>query len=164
VHTARKEQSVTTGIATRLSPEEEELAKKRGELGPLQIQLAERELYLASLRAELAAFEGRYLRQVGVLYAELDDLNAKIAELVADENGTENARSAATQARAQAAESRAASHGEAAEAKEFAPSPELKSLYREVAKRVHTDLATDDGGPRPARTPDGGSKSRLRKW
>ena len=135
---------MTTGIERRLSPEEEELAKKRDELGLLQVQLAERELYLANLSAELAAFEGKYLRQVGTLYAELDEWNAKLAELLADESRTEEARSAATEARAQAAESRAASHGEAAEAKEFATSPELKSLYRELAKRVHPDLAIDE--------------------
>lgn len=144
---------MTTGTTPRLSPEEEELAKKRDELALLQVQLAERELYLANRRAELTAFEGRYLRQVGVLYAELDDWSAKIAELLADENGTDEARSAATQARAQAADSGAASHREAAESKEFAPSPELKSLYREVAKRVHPDLATDD--------PDRGQRERL---
>jgi len=76
-----------------------------------------------------------------VLYAELDDWNAKMAELVADENGTEEARSAASQARAQAEESRPASHGKAPEAKEFSAPPELKSLYRELGKRVHPDLA-----------------------
>lgn len=135
---------MTTGIDRRLSPEEEELAKKREELAQLQVQLGDRELHLANLRAELAAFEGKYLRQVGTLYAELDEWNAKLAELLAEENRTEEARSAASQARAQAAESRAASHGEAAETKEFATSPELKSLYRELAKRVHPDLAIDE--------------------
>jgi hypothetical protein len=135
---------VTTGIERRLSPEEEELAKKREELAQLQVQLADRELYVANLRAELAAFEGKYLRQVGVLYAELDEWNAKLAELLAEESRTEEARSAASKARAQATESRAASHGEAAEAKEFATSPELKNLYRELAKRVHPDLAIDE--------------------
>jgi hypothetical protein len=128
----------------RLSPEEDELAKKRKAFEALQSKLAERELHLASLRAELAAFEGRYLRQVGVLYAELDDWNAKIAELHAQESGTVEARSAASQARGQATESSAVSRGGAAAAKEFAPSAELKSLYREVAKSVHPDLATDD--------------------
>lgn len=135
---------MTAGIERRLSPEDEELAKKREELALLQVQLADRELYLANLRAELAAFEGRYLRQVGVLYAELDEWNARLAELIAKESGTEAAHSAASQAWAQAEESRVASHGEAAEAKEFTVSPELKSLYREVAKRIHPDLATDD--------------------
>ena len=131
-------------LAGRKSPEEEELAQKREELELLQNQLAERELFLANLRAELAAFEGRYLREVGVLYAELDDWNAKIAESVAQQEGTEEARAAATQARSQAEESHAAAHGEAAEPGEFSPSPELKSLYREAAKLVHPDLATDD--------------------
>lgn len=143
-HETSEGQTVRTGIERRLSPEEEELAKKRDELGLLQVQLAERELYLANLRAELSGFEGTYLRQVGVLYAELDEWNAKIAELLADENESEEARSAAAQARAQATESHAASHGEDAESRQFVPSPELKSLYREVAKRVHPDLATDE--------------------
>src|ERR1019366_1179691 len=135
---------IQTKIVRRLSPEEEELAQKREELELLQNQLAERELFLANLRAELAAFEGQYLREVGVLYAELDDWNARIAESVAEQKGTEEARAAATQARSQAEESHAAAHGEAADPGEFSPSPELKSLYREAAKRVHPDLATDD--------------------
>src|SRR5208282_3935802 len=87
---------------------------------------------------------GRYLRQVGTLYAELDEWNAKIAERLAKEEGTEESRSAAAQARAQADESDSAVHGEAAKAQEFIPSAELKALYREVAKRVHPDLATDE--------------------
>ena len=139
---------MSTETVRRVPPEEEELAKKREELALLQADLADRELYLTNLRAELSAFEGRYLRQVGVLYAELDEWNAKIAELVAEDERTEEARSAATQARTQAAESHSAVHGEAAEAKDFTPSAELKSVYREVAKRVHPDLATDDADRR----------------
>jgi len=34
-------------------------------------------------------------------------------------------------------------HGEASEAKDFTTSPELKRMYREAAKRIHPDLATD---------------------
>ena len=59
-----------TEIVRHLSPEEQELARKRQELALLQVELTDRELSLANLRAELAAFEGRYLREVGVLYAE----------------------------------------------------------------------------------------------
>jgi hypothetical protein len=139
---------VTKRIVCRLSPEEEELASKRNELAVLQVQLADRELYAANLRGELAAFEGRYLRQVGVLYAELDDWNARIVELVAEQERTEEACSAANEARTQARESHASAYGEAAELEEFAPSPELKGLYREVAKRVHPDLATDEADRR----------------
>ena len=128
----------------RVSPEEEELVKKREELALLQADLADRELYLTNLRVEISAFERRYLRQVGVLYAELDEWNAKIAELVAEDERTKEARFAATQARSQAEESHATVHGEAAKERDFTPSAELKSMYREVARRVHPDLATDD--------------------
>lgn len=131
-------------IIRQQSPEEEELTRKRKELALLQARLAERELFLANLRAELSAFEGQYLRQVGTLYAELDEWNAKIAEMRAEEEGTEESRSAAAQARTQAEESGAAVRGEAAKVQEFIPSAEMKALYREVAKRVHPDLATDD--------------------
>lgn len=93
-----------TEIVHYLSPEEQELARKRQELAILQAELTDRELSLANLRAELAAFEGRYLREVGILYAELDDWNAKIAEFAAEAAGTEQARNAASEARAQAEE------------------------------------------------------------
>ncbi len=135
---------MSAGIVRRASPEEEELAKKREELALVQAELAERELFLTNLRAELSAFEGQYLRQVGALYAELDEWNAKIAERLADQEGTSQARSAAAQARTQAEESNSAIHGEAAAAQEFTPSTELKALYREVAKQVHPDLAIDE--------------------
>ena len=128
----------------RVSPEEEELAKKREEFALLQSELADRELYLTDLGAELSAFEGRFGRQVGVLYAELDEWNAKIAELVAEDERTEEARSAATQARAQAEESNSAVQEAAAKGEGFKASPELKKLRREVAMRIHPDHATDE--------------------
>jgi hypothetical protein len=131
-------------VVRRLSPEEEELAVKREELSRLEVQLAEQELLLASLKAELAAFEGEYLRRVGVLYAELDEWNARIAELDAEQDGTPEAKAKAAEARSQAEEAYSAAHGEAAAVQPFVPSPELKSLYREAAKRVHPDTATDE--------------------
>ena len=54
-----------TEVVRRLSPEGEELAARREELARLEAELADRELIVASLRAELAAFEGLYLRRVG---------------------------------------------------------------------------------------------------
>jgi hypothetical protein len=133
-----------TELVRRLTPEEEELAAKREELARLEAQLADQELLLASLKAELAAFEGLYLRRVGVLYAELDEWNARLAELRAVKAGTPEAKAAAAEARTQAEEAYSAAHGEAAEVQPFTPSPELKRLYREAAKRVHPDTATDE--------------------
>ena len=131
-------------IVKQLTPEEEELAAKRDELARLEAELADRELNLANLRAELAAFEGLYLRRVGVLYAELDEWNARLAELRSERAGTPEARTEAAAARSQAQESYSAAHGEAAEVQPFAPSSELKRFYREAAKRVHPDTATDE--------------------
>lgn len=133
-----------TEVVGRLSPEGEELAAKREELARLQAELADRELNLASLKAELAAFEGLYLRRVGVLYAEFDEWNARLAELRAEQTGTPETQTEAGEARSQAQESYSAAHGEAAGVQPFKPSPELKSLYREAAKRVHPDTAADE--------------------
>ena len=133
-----------TELVRRQTPEEEELAAKRQELARLEAQLADQELLLASLKAELAAFEGLYLRRVGVLYAELDEWNALLAELRAEQAGTPEAKAEADEARTQAEEAYSAAHGEAANVQPFTPSPDLKKLYREAAKRVHPDTATDE--------------------
>ena len=59
---------------TRLqTPEERELEKKRADLEMLEANLAQCELELTTFQAELHAFEGRYLRNVGVRYAVFTD-------------------------------------------------------------------------------------------
>src|SRR5271157_6066695 len=130
-------------ITRRLKPEEEELLRKRQELAAIRATLAERELELVDLRSQLGAFEGRYLRQVGTLYAELDEWKARISELKArlDPSAAANAR--AEEAREQARQTYEEAHGKASETHDFTTSPELKSLYREVAKRIHPDLSKD---------------------
>jgi hypothetical protein len=133
---------VETEIVRKASPEEGELTAKKRELALLLVELEERELSLASLKAELAAFEGQYLREVGTLYAELDEWQAKIAELIATLDGSCEAQAAASEARQQAQETYAAAHGETSNAAEFTPSPELKKLFKEVAKAVHPDRAS----------------------
>ena len=126
-------------------PEEQELARKREEQATLETDLADRELRSANLRAELGAFERRYLHFVGLRYAELDELKAQIAERLAKEQpGSERAREAAREARARADETKSAAGEKAAEEpRAFKASPETKRLYREVAKRVHPDLTSD---------------------
>jgi hypothetical protein len=133
-----------TGIHT-VKPEERELARKLEEQAALEGELAERELRSANLRAELGAFERRYLHFVGSRYAELDELKAQIAERLAKEQpGNERARQAACDARARAGETKAtAGEKTADEPRVFQASPELKQLYRDVARRIHPDLTSD---------------------
>jgi predicted nucleic acid-binding Zn-ribbon protein len=107
--------------------------------------LAERELELIDLRSELASFEGRYLRQVGTLYAELDEWKARISELRARLDPSATAKEQAHAAREQARQTYGDAHGKASETHDFTPSPELKGLFREVAKRIHPDFCRDAG-------------------
>ena len=90
-------------IVRTLKPEEEELSRKREEFAAIRAALAERELELADARGKLAAFEAVYLTEVGALYAELDEWNARIAELREKDNpspdATQHARDAREQAR-----------------------------------------------------------------
>ena len=137
---------MSSKINLRPRPEENELRLKLAALTELEQELVEKELQLTGLRAELAAFERLYLRVVGVLYAELDEIEARIAESIASRSpANADAQEAAQQARRKAAESHSAV-GEAAlrVAKRFRPSLELKNLYREVARRIHPDLATNE--------------------
>ncbi len=108
----------------------------------------QREVELATLRGELQTFECRYLRTVGSRFAELDELEARIAEASArgDPDDAE-ARCHAAEARAQARESAEATndarqeHGHG----KFTASAILRELFREAARRFHPDLVTDDG-------------------
>lgn len=130
-------------ISRRLKPEEEEILRKREELAAIRAGLAERELELVDLRSKLAAFEGQYLRQVGSLYAELDEWKARLSELRARLDPSVTASERANEAREQARQTYQDAHGKASEVREFTPSPELRSLFREVAKNVHPDFCRD---------------------
>lgn len=128
------------------TPEEQELSKKLSELAELETELAQRELDLATLQAELHIFEASYLRTVGVRYAELDEIEAQIAEAEARLKPKDNKiQEQASKARVQAQGSAQAA-GIAQEPREekFKPSESLKKLYREIAKRIHPDLTLDE--------------------
>lgn len=130
-----------------LAPEDIELNKKRSVLERLKDRLADREEEMADLRAGLERFEARYTMEVGRLYANLDDIEALIAEeevkLVPDD---EEIKKKAEELRRRAEESaaRAAEDAESSSFK-FNPTPEAKKAYHNLARVIHPDLALDAG-------------------
>ena len=134
-------------IIKHSTPEQQELEKKLTELKALEVELCERELELATLRAELADFERRYVGTLGPLYAELDEIEAQIAEATARfKSDDPAAQKVAAEARAQADKSaRVAKEREHdADRPEFRASPTLKKLYRDAAMAMHPDRADND--------------------
>jgi hypothetical protein len=108
----------------------------------LRDRLAAIEEEQATLMAELAAFESDYMREVVTVLAELHELEARIAALVAKRSGAAADKRAARSAQARARETTAAVK---AVPKTPGPLPtgDLKKLFREAAKRMHPDLAPD---------------------
>ena len=115
----------------------------------LRDRLAAIEEEQATLEAELAAFNADYMREVVTVLAELHELEARIAGLVAKRSRTAEDKAAARSARARARETTAAVK---AIPKTPGPLPtgDLKKLFREAAKRMHPDLAPDDDTRRHA--------------
>lgn len=136
---------VTAGLVRAETPEERELTRKLFELGQLEEILADRELLWASLSAEICAFELRYGREVGALLAELDRVEAEIAEEMArlqprDAQAAERARIS----RKRFEDSSRSAAAAAASTAPSEPDANLRGLYREVARQLHPDLAADD--------------------
>jgi hypothetical protein len=82
---------------------------------------------------------------VGPLYAELDEVEAQIAELQAKREQLDSkAAEAASTARSKAEESRRVVDAVLTLPPPITRSQTLKDLYRIVAKRLHPDLARDE--------------------
>jgi DnaJ-domain-containing protein 1 len=107
---------ISSDLVRKLTPEEEELAKKKAELDSVEAELAQRELDLVTLHGELHSFERQYQQTIGMRYLELDRIEAQIEEYMAYLE----------------------------KAQDFTPSESLNQLYRQIAKKVHPDLATDE--------------------
>jgi len=134
-------------LIKQMTPEEIELKKKRAELSILEDKLALKELDLTTLQVGLEDLRRRYLRIVGVKLARLDDIEAQIAEILASlEPENEKTQKKAKQNRTQAQESAEATGSiteEEYEKEPFKPSDNLQQLYRDLAKKIHPDLAPD---------------------
>ena len=156
-----------TRLTVRARLEQHDLFGKLKELARLQSELIDRELFLTNLHAEFCAFEIRYMREVGALYLKLDEWNVKItqkhveglcldgariqkelAELLGNQGAdpiTSHPRSSTEWFGSGRKPNCTFVLGDEpdSEPAEFHSSVELKSAYREVAKRVHPDLATN---------------------
>jgi hypothetical protein len=133
--------------ALNQTPEERELSRKQDELAILAERLSQSELEITTVKADLQAFETRCVRFVGVKFAELDEIEAEIAETYAHLHpGDDQRREQAEEARDNARESARAAEAAGRREKQdsFCPMEDLKKLYREAAKAMHPDLAPDE--------------------
>lgn len=129
------------------SPEEQELDAKRERLEELEEILATKELELVTLQSELIYFQDIYLRTVGVKIAQLDELEAKIAEFLSKKFSAD--KSHQTEAKEAREKAKSSSHAneyvnDELEKERFIPTEELKSQFWNLAKKIHPDLAVDE--------------------
>ncbi|RKE20337.1 rhodanese-like domain-containing protein [Streptomyces sp. TLI_171] len=99
---------------------------------------------VATLRVEIDNFALAHHQLLGPLYAELDELDALIAESVAALSGDPEDLRRAREARerVEPAEERGPREGEP-EARRVRPDKDAQRIYRELARRAHPDLSTD---------------------
>jgi hypothetical protein len=127
----------------------DEAMRLRAELEVLGQELAEMELELATAQGELAGFGERYHALIAGRLAELDHLQAKLAQIrMRQAPGDPAAAEAAQQARARAERSgqEHARHRQAHETPPaaFKPSGDLKKRFRQLAQKIHPDRAIDE--------------------
>jgi hypothetical protein len=134
-------------VLRKATPEEDELERKSRELLELEAELVAREVELATLSAELQEFELECLESVGPRYAELDRLEAKMAEVQAATEPLDELLSRhvdETRARAQRSSEEVGSIKEKAPELRREETEDLKKLYRDIAKTIHPDLTEDE--------------------
>lgn len=124
-------------------PEEIEIENKETELERLKDTHRARKETLAKLRLELRTFERVYHLVLGVRIAELDALEARLcgAEEDGEDGGDESGSHQAGEWSGHLHASELIHDDESVTGKS---SSSLKSLFREVAKTIHPDLAIND--------------------
>lgn len=122
-------------MLVRPEPREQDLEALRRHVAARDAALAARAAEVAQVRATLEAFAVHYRQHVGLLHEELDELETQLAALELGElHKRLDERGGAPSDRPAAA---------SAEAPRFT-SDAARKLFREVARSVHPDLASDD--------------------
>lgn len=129
------------------SPEEIELAKKRRELADLleEQSLIEREL--AAIKAEIRIFERSYEQMLGGRITELEQLEWEISGLLGSGETEEEHHKYFYTAEHEISRGpvyRTTLLDDDPDTSTLNEEKSLKSLYRDVAKTIHPDLAADD--------------------
>lgn len=133
---------------SKQTPEEIELQQKEELLQQKQEILTERELALSTLQADLHSFEIEYYMKVGEKYVHLDRLQATLDKILAakmphDVNAKKRAAESDKKAQQSANDAEQFKQLKEDDKGKFHATPELKSLYRELAKLLHPDLTLD---------------------
>jgi hypothetical protein len=125
---------------------EQHLENPETEFERLSRELAESELELATLENELSAFEKRYARTAGFLFAELDIIDREIARELLRLHPEEKYQQSFQRAekKAQASQDAVNEKAEQDDQQRYMPTEEIKNLYRKVAKTIHPDLAVNE--------------------
>lgn len=119
----------TTKLILSRQSEVQALKERREELAALENTQAERESQLTKLRGEMAVFESRYLNIVGDRYNQLAEIEKEIAKLQGLDDGNDYDGDSPAEDEVGCGQNRF-------------HSDKLKKLYREVARKLHPDLAS----------------------
>ncbi len=126
------------------TPEEIELERKQEELSRLQRRQAGLEEEFARLKGEIRRFEQEYERVLGSRIARLEELEWQLKGLVESGGSREDRDSGASGENGACFPGRTDLLDEDELPPGGEPRKSLKSLYREVAKAIHPDLASDE--------------------
>lgn len=119
------------------------------ERAQLMQSIADLELELATVQAEVAEFTQQYHTRVGRRMAEFDALQAQQAQTAAQRapdnpQARADARQKQRQAEQSAQESQRFNTANGEGVPPFRPSNEIKRQFRQLAQQIHPDRATDD--------------------
>ena len=126
------------------TPEEVELDRKRAELKQLQSDLAAEERRFTILKREIKMFEQVYEEILGVRISELEDLEWQLKGMLGEGEAAEPVGASASSRVDFSHIHHATDLLDDEEAPASPQQKSLKGLYRDVAKAVHPDLASDD--------------------
>lgn len=128
-----------------LRPEEKEYLEKQQELLKLESDMLDREIELSELKINIKDVENRYLALVGTQLYRIDLLKVRLLQLIDEfEVNAQNTNYYFQQMNFDFQYERSDQNVKANETSDYGPLPEeLKSIYRDVVKKIHPDLANN---------------------